>query len=144
MSHKATVKLKINDRDALTQALDLMGLSYDIATTENGLKVKSRFNVTEDVDIQLKNDANGTKISDVGFKKNSDGSYEAGGDFWDLANAKTKDGDSINQASFKDALSKRYAYIKAINDLQTNGFGISQEVEDWTANEIKFSMTEIF
>ena len=141
MSHKATLKMKINDRATLCQTLDALGVQYEIAGNTNGLKITSRYGVQADVDVLLTNDSHGHKMNAVGFKKNEDGSYEAVGDFYEISGAKTKDGERLDQNSFKDAVSKRYTYFKALNQLTQLGFGVSTDVVDFKQSELNFTMT---
>ena len=89
MSHKATIKMKINDRATLCQTLDSLGVQYQIADNTNGLKITSRYDVQANVDVLLKKDAHGSNMQAVGFKKNEDGTYEAVGDFYEIGQAKT-------------------------------------------------------
>ena len=144
MSHKATVSMRINDKNTLVKALDLMGLTYKIAKTNNGLKSKSRWGVKADVDILLDKDSKGNDISCVGFKKNSDGSYEAVGDFYDLSSARTKDNESISESNFKRAVSKRYQYQKAIDELQAHGYTLVDEVTDFNVEQPEFTLQKMF
>lgn len=140
MSHKATIKMKINDRAILCQTLDSLGVSYQIADNINELKISSRYGVQANVDVLLTNDSHGQKMVAVGFKKNEDGSYEAVGDFYEIGEAKTKEGERLDQNSFKDAIGKRYTYYKAINQLTQLNFSMSQDVTNFKENELQFTM----
>lgn len=144
MSHKATIKMKINDRTTLCQTLDALGIQYQIADKTNDLKISSRYNVQADVDVLLKQDSHGSKMVAVGFRKNEDGTYEAVGDFYEVSGAKTKDGERLDQNSFKDAIGKRYTYFKAINQLTQLNFSVSSDVQDFKQNELQFTMTSSF
>lgn len=144
MSHKATIKMKINDRATLCQTLDALGIQYKVADQTNGLKITSRYNVQADVDVLLTKDAQGTNMQSVGFKKNTDGTYEAVGDFYEINGAKTKDGTRLDQNSFKDAIGKRYTYFKAINQLTALNFSMSSDVQNFKEEELSFVMTSAF
>ena len=144
MSHKATIKMKINDRATLLQTLDALGIQNQVADNTNGLKITSRYGVQANVDVLLTQDAHGHKMNAVGFKKNEDGSYEAVGDFYEISGAKTKEGERLDQNSFKDAVSKRYTYFKAINQLTQLNFSVTADVQDFKQNELQFTMTSSF
>lgn len=140
ISHKASIKMKINDRTTLCQTLDALGVQYEIAGSINGLGVTSRYGVKADVDVLLKQDSHGHKMNAVGFRRNDDGTYEATGDFYEINGSKTKEGERLDQNSFKDAIGKRYTYMKALNQLSQLGFGVGTEVADFKAQELNFSM----
>lgn len=144
MSHKATIKMKINDRATLCQTLDSLGVQYQIADNTNGLKITSRYGVQANVDVLLKKDAHGSNMQAVGFKKNEDGTYEAVGDFYEIGQAKTKDGERLDQNSFKDAIGKRYTYYKAINQLTQLNFSMAQDVTNFKENELQFTMNSSY
>lgn len=144
MSHKSTISLKINDRESLCQALDIMGVKYQVAEQINGLKITSGYNVQADVDVLLLNDSNGRNMKAVGFKRNEDGTYEAVGDFYEISSARTKDGESLNQISFKDAISKRYAYAKAIKQLSQIGLTVTEDVQNFNQAELNFVMSSSY
>lgn len=144
MSHKATIKMKINDRATLCQTLDSLGVQYQIADNTNGLKITSRYGVQANVDVLLKKDAHGSNMQAVGFKKNEDGTYEAVGDFYEIGQAKTKEGERLDQNSFKDAIGKRYTYYKAINQLTQLNFSMAQDVTNFKENELQFTMNSSY
>ena len=141
MSHKATIKMRINDRATLCQTLDALGIQYQVAEQANGLNIHSRYGVQANVDVLLTKDAHGSSMQAVGFKRNEDGTYEAVGDFYEISSAKTKDGQRLDQNSFKDAIGKRYTYYKAINQLTALNFAVSQDVQDFKQNELTFVMS---
>lgn len=140
MSHKATVKMKIQDKDALLDSLKSMGVEYQVADQENGLRVSSRYGVNNKVDILLLKDGKGKSMKAVGFRKEKDGSYVGEGDFYEVSSCQTKDGEKLNQSNFGKTVSKRYAYTKAVNELTKMGFGVSEDVGNWNENELSFSM----
>jgi hypothetical protein len=144
MSHKATIKMKINDRATLCQTLDSLGVQYQVADNVNGLKITSRYGVQANVDVLLKKDVNGSNMQAVGFKRNEDGTYEAVGDFYEISGAKTKDGERLDQNSFKDAIGKRYTYYKAINQLTQLNFSMGQDVANFKDNELQFTMNSAY
>jgi hypothetical protein len=133
--------MKISDRATLCQTLDSLGIQYEIAEQTNGLKISSRYDVHADVDVLLKADSYGNKMVAVGFKKNEDESYEAVGDFYEISGAKTKEGERLDQNSFKDAIGKRYTYYKAINQLTQLNFSMTQDVTNFKENELQFIMS---
>jgi len=136
--------MKINDRATLCQTLDALGIQYQVADNTNGLKISSRYGVQANVDVLLKQDAHGQKMVAVGFKKNEDGSYEAVGDFYEVSGCKTKDGERLDQNSFKDAIAKRYTYYKAINQLTQLNFSMAQDVSNFKDNELQFTMASSY
>lgn len=141
MSHKATLKMKIDNKNNLIQALDVMGIEYQIADIENGLKIESRYDVEANVDVKLTADATGKSMKAVGFRKEQDGSYVAEGDFYELGQAKSKEGESLsNENTFKSAISKRYAYVSAMNALSEAGYVMTEEPDNLSYNEIEFTM----
>lgn len=144
MSHKSTIKMKVNCKDTLLEALKSMGIEYEVAEKTNGLKVNSRYNVKADVDVKLKQDSHGNKMTSVGFKKNADGSYEATGDFYEISRARTKEGESLSESQFKKSVSKRYSYFKAINELTKAGFTMSEDVQNFKAKDLNFVMESAF
>jgi hypothetical protein len=115
-----------------------MGIEYEVAETENGLRAQSRYDVQADVDVLLKQDSFGHKLTSVGFQKNEDGSYEAVGDFFEMSGARTVDGEELNRNSFKDAVSKRYTYFEALKRMQALHFSEANR-PDFTQNEIRFT-----
>lgn len=144
MSHKATIKMKITDVDTLKRALDSAGLKYEQAKVTNGLQVNSIYGVRADVDIKLISDHAGFKMQSIGFHKNEDGSYEAIGDFYEVRGAKTRDGEPLDQNSFKKAMSKRYAYAEAMSQLEKAGMAVLTDVQNWNENKISFTMQSAY
>lgn len=135
MSHKSTIKMKINDKATLLRALDSMGIEYETASTENGLVTESRYDVKVNVDVRLKQDSHGKDLKAVGFKKNADNTYEASGDFYVISGARTKDGEQLSESKFKETISKRYTYTRAVTELQNAGYAMSSDIQDWTNDE---------
>ena len=144
MSHKATVKMKIKDRAALLESLKSMGIEYQVADQENGLRVSSRYGVNNKVDILLLKDGKGKSMKAVGFRKEQDGTYVGEGDFYEVSGCQTKDGEKLNQSNFGKTVSKRYAYTKAVDELSRMGFGVTEDVTNWNENEVSFSMQTAF
>ena len=146
MSHKSTINMKIDDRATLISTLKMMGISFSEAEKTNGLKTECSYQHTiSDVDIRMENDSHGNDMKSVGFRKEDDDTYTAVGDFWSCRSARTKEGESINEATFKDAVSKRYVYLRAVEQLQNSGFSVENpDSLDFTQNEVKFSMESQF
>jgi len=144
MSHKSTIKMKISDKDSLLDALKSMGIEYEVASATNALKVNSSYGVKADVDVRLKQDSHGSKMTSVGFKKNADGTYEAVGDFYEVSRAKTKEGESLSESQFKKTVSKRYSYFKAISELTKNGFTMASDVTNLGSSEYAFVMQSAY
>lgn len=123
MSHKSTISLKITDESALGETLTKMGLQFEKAETTNGLRTKSNYGsqAESEVHILLKKDAKGHTMQGVGFKKESDGTFTAVGDFFEIRGSVTKEGEQLG-SNFKDVLNKRYALTKAMNELEKSYF----------------------
>lgn len=126
------------------ETLDALGVKYQVADKVNGLKITSKFNVQADVDILLTEDAKGKKLNAVGFVQNSDGTFEASGDFYEISGAKTKDGENLNEYQFKDTVTKRYTYIQAVKQMSQIGLSITQDVANFKNEELNFVMTSQF
>lgn len=141
MSHKSTIKMKINDHSALLKTLNALGLKYQVAKEGEELSTVSRYGAHAQgkVDILLTEDCKGNNAKAIGFKKQADGTYEAIGDFYEVR-CQTKQGVRIDSGSFKDAISKRYTYEKAVSELQNAGYAMQSDVVDWNAQELNWSM----
>lgn len=123
MSHKSSVNLKVNDKEALKRALDNLGFKY----SEGKQVTKGQYGVEENVEIRLegyKNKSGGSNLTAIGFAKNKDGTYQCTGDFWGLNDSKGK---KITEESFSQALNQRYSYEKIQSELVTNGFTIDSD-----------------
>lgn len=144
MSHKAVLKTKINNKESLLQTLDILGITYQVAEKTNALQITSRFNVKADVDILLLKDAKGMNINAVGFTQNTDGSFEATGDFYEISGAVTKDNERLNEDHFKDVITKRYMYIQAVKQMTQIGLTVSQDVSNFKNEELNFVMSSQF
>ena len=145
MSHKAKIATKITDKESLKKALDHMGIKYEVASTTNGLKTKSGYGVTATVDIQCISDSHGTSMKSVGFHRKEDNTYEVTGDVWECQNAKTKEGERLDERHFNGTISKRYAYIKALDTLSKAGFQTTQDADfSKGGSSINFNMQSLY
>ena len=138
MSHKATIKTKISDLSVLCETLKQMGIEFETAKAGEKLEIESRYNVQAKVDVKLIKDSHGQSMKSIGFRKESDGTYVAEGDLYEIRGSKTKEGESLSDSSFKRAVAKRYAYFKAMSELTKNGLTMLEGAQDFTASELNF------
>jgi hypothetical protein len=93
MSHLTKLKTKLNNKEFLLKALTKMGFTYKEG--EN-LKTKGNYNQVHEVDILIEGNGKQSYNSAIGFKKETDGTYTAVGDFFALRDAA---GNSISAKS---------------------------------------------
>ena len=113
MSHKTEVHVKVDNEQALKEALEEMG--YTAKTGKHTLKA---FNWTMDCDVSvMKND----KQLMIGFSKIDDG-YKVEADWW---------GTGINQKKFQESLNMLHGKHKVKNWFSQNRYKVSyEEAED--------------
>ena len=119
MSHKTTVKTKLDNLYYLKKALDEMKCEYTIAEEGQTLRTGGNYsNTFSDVDIRIdKVNGRSTKGA-VGLKKQKDGTYQAVGDFWDAG---------IDSTKFKGELVTGAKKSEAVERLKKKGFKLSQQ-----------------
>lgn len=103
MSHFTEVKSKLKDRQRLQKVLKNLGFEIIESETgvENGVNVRGYFDESIPADFKIL-----TKSKyDIGFVKNSDGTYDVVGD-WELLPKVSQ----IEQVSFVNKLSHDYAH----------------------------------
>jgi len=135
LSHKTTVKTKLNNLFYIEKALKDMKCEYQIAEEGQTLKTGGNYsNTYSDVDILI------TKVNDkntkgaIGLKKQKDGTYQAIGDFWDAG---------LNASSFKGDLVTGAKKSEVIDRLRRKGFKLSgqSKLTEKGKNLNKFTFT---
>lgn len=134
MSHKTSINTKLNNKKYLLKALDKMGFQYKEG--EN-LKTKGNYGVHEKVDILIT--GNGTKSYNdaIGFKKESDGTYTAVGDFYMLKDNK---GNSVTAKSLginTSIVSKEAEINERLSNLR---FQMDENSKKRKGNKLQFTM----
>ena len=82
MSHKTSVKTKLNNKEYLCKALDELGYKYEVAEG-NVLETRGKYrNTKSKVEILIHETPNGNCNNEIGFAKKEDGTYETVGDFY--------------------------------------------------------------
>ncbi|MCP3683995.1 MAG: DUF1257 domain-containing protein [bacterium] len=87
MSHKTKIKTKLNNLEYIKKGMTELGYEY---TVGENLKTSGNYGVNEKVDILIHKIGEKPTNDAVGFRKESDGTYTAIGDFYGLGiNEKT-------------------------------------------------------
>ena len=113
MSHFTHVKTKITDLSALKAALADLG--YAVADGE--ASIRGWRNTSQEVDVAARLGA-----FDVGFRRGTDGTYDAVADWWGV---KTYEG--VAQGDFMRRLTQRYAYHKVVGEARKQGYALVDE-----------------
>jgi hypothetical protein len=111
MSHFSTIKTKLSDRDHLLQALCELGYRPE----EGPVRVRGYGGSHSKVDIRIASKASGY---DVGFRKNGP-HYVCVADWFGVR--------GIEQQSFLQTLTQRYASIAVKDELAGQGFSVAEE-----------------
>lgn len=134
MSHKTEIKTELNNKKYLLRALDKMGFEYEEGTN---LTTVGHYGVKEKVDILVTSNGKTSTNKSYGFKKESDGTYSAIGDFYGM---RTKDGKSVSAEMLKvncTALSKEAEVNERLSNLMFQVEGGTRKEND---KEISFTM----
>lgn len=135
MSHKTELKTKLNNKQFLLKALDNMGFNY---IEGQNLTTKSRYGVREKVDILITgNKKNNYSDNPIGFKKETDGTYTAVGDFYGL---RDQEGKSISARSLgvnATCLSKEAEVNQRLGNLR---FQMDAQSKKRQGNKLSFTM----
>lgn len=115
MSHKVEIEVKIDNEQALQEALTEMG--YEVRMGKHEL---SAFDWTMECDMSIKKD---NKQLNIGFRKEED-RLVMEADFW---------GSGINQKEFEESLNQLHAKHKVKNWLLKKGYKVTYE-EDLVGN----------
>ncbi len=135
MSHKTTVKTKLNNLFYIEKVLKDMKCEYQVAEEGQVLKTGGNYrNTYSEVDILI-NSVNGKKTKGaIGLKKQKDGTYQAVGDFWDAG---------LNASNFKSDLVTGAKKSEVMDRLRKKGFKLSgqQAVTEKGKKKQKFTFT---
>ena len=114
MSHFTTIRTQIIEKAYLKQALQDLGYTYQEGSVQvNGYQGNK---TTAELKIKTKN-----PNYDIGFRK-AGANYELIADWWGIHD--------INQNTFVQQLTQRYAYHAAITKLEEQGFSLVSEVQE--------------
>ncbi len=113
MSHFTRVRTQIVELAYLKQALDDLAYRYE----EGQLKIRGFAGRRTPVDLKIH-----TKGYPIGFQKAGD-AYELVADWWGVR--------GVNQKTFLQEITRRYAYHAAREKLEAQGFAlVSEEVQE--------------
>jgi hypothetical protein len=114
MSHFTTIRTQIVEKEYLKKALQDLGHAYQEGAVQvNGYQGNK---TTAELKIGTRD-----RNYDIGFRK-AGGTYELIADWWGI-----KD---INQNTFVQQLTQRYAYHAAITKLEEQGFSLVSEEQE--------------
>lgn len=127
MSHKTTIKTELTNLGYMKKALQKLGFQFKESTKENQLKAKIMDGSTVDVELLITGNGKSTYTHQVGFKKTTDGTYEATGDFWGL---RTADGKVLTQEYLKKEVTASSKEAELIDRLKKLGFDLANSKEN--------------
>lgn len=113
MSHKTEVHVKVDNEQALKDALEEMG--YFVRTGKHTLKA---FDWSMDCDLSVTKD---NKQLMIGFKKTEEGCYKVEADWW---------GTGINEKKFTEDLNIAHGKHKVKNWFSDNRYKVSYEQDE--------------
>lgn len=116
MSHVSKIQTQIKDLKCLLETIKSFGFSY-----YEGQALISSFHEVNGTKVDIAMDMNGNK--NLGFNKNSDGTYEFCGDFWGL-----KD----NEETFVNKFVQRYSTLKIKASLKRKGLHFTETENNGT------------
>lgn len=115
MSHFTTVSTKIEKKNNLLKALKDLGYEPNKGDTVDGYQGNR---TKADIVVPTSN-----RGYDIGFVKNSEGSYDIVADWWGI-NSTSKD-------TFVNEVTQRYSYHTTLEETKKKGFNLaSEEVKD--------------
>lgn len=115
MSHFSRIKTQMVEKAFLLQALKDSGYRYEVG--EN-LKIRGYGGTQTQVEIKVPTKA---RNYDIGFRQ-AGKVYECIADWWGVR--------GINQKTFLQQITQRYAYHATVNKLEAQGFSlVSEEVQ---------------
>lgn len=114
MSHKTELATKLNNGHYLKQALSKLGLKFREAKPGTKLKTKGHYGVNEDVDILVENQSEA-----VGFRKETNGTYTAVGDFFGM---RLPNGTHVDARTLTGELTAHSKEAELNDRLQNMGF----------------------
>lgn len=112
MSHKTPVYVKVDNEEALIEALEEMGY-----TVRKGKHTLSAFDWKIECDLSILKDG---KQLNIGFLKTKDG-YKVEADWW---------GTGINSKEFQEQLNQLHGKHKVKNWLLKNGYKVTYETDE--------------
>jgi hypothetical protein len=118
MSHFTTVETKINDLVCLKRALEDLGLVYEEGTQNQLATVRGWRGATSQADMSIKASAS----YDIGLRQNTDGTYALNADWWGIEEETQE-----KQEVLQQRILQRYAFHKAKNEAEKQGFTIDEE-----------------
>lgn len=113
MSHFTEVKTKIKNKENLKRALKKLG--YEVVEAESGVEVRGYFGATQKADFKILTKSH----YDIGFKLNSEGSYEFVGD-WELMPKVS----GIEQETFTKQVKREYAHQSILEISEKMGYSV--------------------
>lgn len=146
MSHKTTVQVDIKDFNTLKGCLDGLGFTYEEAKPGEEMHTSSRWGVREQVDLRLtgyKGKGRNSSLKAIGFKKNSNGTFTATGDFYGLVDAHGK---PITADRMRKQIKTRYTIRKVMTEMRKQGYRAVKNkagVADNGKIKIKFQSTRM-
>ena len=133
MSHYAKIKTKLVDQAALLKALADLGFG-EVEVHERPLALRGyKGDLREDTaHVIIRRRFIGSSSNDIGFLRQSDGTYAA------IISEFDQDAAGYDQ-TWLDQLSQRYAYHVAVTQLTAQGFSLIEEQDE--NGEIVLTMT---
>ena len=133
MSHFSEVKTKIKNRETLKKAL--LKLGYKIVESENGQSVEVRgyFGATQSADFKILTSTH----YDIGFKQNSEGTFELVGD-WELLPKVS----GIEMEAFTKKIKREYAHQTILSVAEKMGYSVNESCEESENGEIAISVKQ--
>lgn len=123
MSHFSRVKTRINDKDLLIRCLEDMDLQISQNTEING------FEGIQSVDIAVQM----VRGYDVGFLRNSQGSYDIVADWWGVKDTKKEffvDDLKKQLEEVENRIKRQYALKTIEEETRKKGFNMVEKVEE--------------
>lgn len=137
MSHKTEIKTELNNKHYLTKALDDLGFSFREAEEGQKLVTKGRYGVHEEVDILVESNGKINYNGAVGFRKNTDGTYTAVGDFYGL---RTAEGRAVSAEMLKCEVTAHAKEAEVSERLSALMFHMEQGTRKESDSTIEFTL----
>lgn len=115
MSHFSTIKTKILDKECLVEALRKLYPGFSI---QENVPIKGYGGRKRQGEVVIKTE----RAYDIGFVKDSSGSFHCVTDWYGAARSVKK-----NQKQFLDELQKEYAVSKVIKTVSKRGFRVQSQ-----------------
>jgi hypothetical protein len=137
LSHKTSIATELRDKKFLTQALKDLGFQFKEAKDGQTLTTVGRYGVRENVDILIESNGNQNYNNAIGFRKESDGTYTAVGDFFGL---RTSDGRSVTESMLKCEVTAHAKENEVNERLSSLMFTMDKSTRKETNQEISFEL----